>query len=57
MSCRDTGGREGVGMEVEGKGEWQLVLAQGAVLFIRALSFCKYHWLLNVAPGLFIFPK
>ena len=32
MSCRDAGGREGVGMEVEGKGEWQLVLAQGAVL-------------------------
>ena len=45
-----------VGREKEGKGEWQLVLA-GCSFIIRALSFCKYHWLLNVAPGLFIFPK
>ena len=55
MSCWEAGGREGR-REEEGKGEWQLVLA-GCSFIIRALSFCKYHWLLNVAPGLFIFPK
>ena len=59
MSCREAGrevGRGLEGREEEGKGEWQLVLA-GCSFIIRALSFCKYYWLLNVAPGLYIFPK